>query len=483
MAAFRRRAWLVLRFEAAWRALAPPLGLLGAYAALGLLGLPAFLGGSATAMLLAATLAGAAWLALRRPAIWRAPAPAEIDRRLERDAGLAHHPLAALADRPAGTDPASLAPITLALWDAHRARAEAALARLRTPRPHPHRAAADRFGLGGGLIVALAAALAIAGPRASSRLDAAFLPRPGGAMAPPARIAAWITPPAYTGLAPVALSASAPALTVPAGSRLHLGISGGSGRVRARFGGTALTLAPLGRDGVEANAVLARSGRLAVSRGGTALGAWRIAVVPAVAPRLAWAAPPGPLAADPRETALPWRAHDAYGLTRLGIVLVPRDRPGAKPRRIALTPPSPPRTPPVPGGPGVAQHGVAIRDLTADPWAGLVVTARLEGGNGAGLAGTSAPAMFQLPERHFRDTLARAVLAVRRFLSLHPDRGAAAARALAALRDPPRGFGTDFGAWLELGIDIGRLAAPARIAAVQQSLWRVAVGLEDRARD
>src|SRR5690606_29462874 len=132
----------------------------------------------------------------------------------ERASGLLHRPLAALADRPATTDPAGLA-----LWEAHQSRMRRMIGRLRVGPPRPGLAARDPRALRGGLLVALVAALGIAGADAPALLVRGLLPAFGHAAPPaPLRFEAWITPPGYTGAPPIFLAAADGSVTVPAGS-------------------------------------------------------------------------------------------------------------------------------------------------------------------------------------------------------------------------------------------------------------------------
>ena len=127
--------------------------------------------------------------------------------------------------RRPGDDPA-----TLAFWRVHQARAAAQLAKLRVGAPRPGLPARDPVALRAALGLALVAALAVAGGEAPERLRRALLPefeRP--APAPSQRLEAWVTPPAYTGAAPVFLNPAGGAATVPQGSRLQVAVSGGSG--------------------------------------------------------------------------------------------------------------------------------------------------------------------------------------------------------------------------------------------------------------
>ena len=77
---------------------------------------------------------------------------------------------------------------------------------------------------------------------------------------------------------------------------------------------------------------------------------------------------------------------------------------------------------PLPGGTPKAAHGVNQQDLTAHPWAGLPVTARLVGRDAAGQAGqTSEVATFRTAGAAVPDPVARALIAIRKGLSLKPD--------------------------------------------------------------
>src|SRR5205814_1033125 len=99
--------------------------------------------------------------AIRRPGI------AQARRRLERASGLAHRPLAALADRLAS---GSGDPEATALWHAHQSRMAAATRRLLIGVPHAGLAAIDPFGLRAALVLVLLVAAIGAGDQWSARL-------------------------------------------------------------------------------------------------------------------------------------------------------------------------------------------------------------------------------------------------------------------------------------------------------------------------
>ncbi len=131
--------------------------------------------------------------------------------------------MAALRDRPAQQDR-----VAEALWLAQSGPKPArtsplaagpAATRLGGARPH---------GLRGALVVALVAAVVVAGPQIPGRLGRAFtldfaFAHFGG---PPPTVTAWVTPPAYTGRAPFLLSPQTLSFAAPAGSRLTVTVAG-----------------------------------------------------------------------------------------------------------------------------------------------------------------------------------------------------------------------------------------------------------------
>src|SRR5690606_38132373 len=138
-------------------------------------------------------LAVALWRGLRG---FRLPDLAAAARRLERDGGVQHRPLAALFDHPAGLQDAA----GVSLWRAHRERLLAQLPRLRLLPPRAGLARRDPLGLRAALVLLLVIAGVSAGTDWRGRLaDAAT---PGLALWGPGQppvLDLWITPPQYTG--------------------------------------------------------------------------------------------------------------------------------------------------------------------------------------------------------------------------------------------------------------------------------------------
>ncbi len=146
------------------------------------------------------------------------------DRRLETRSGLIHRPLSVLTDKPATEDS-----LSHAIWQAHVARAFSQIGRLQVGLPRPGLARRDPRALRYALLLAVVACLGIANTDAPSRLYAAVTPSlPVAPGAPATEIQAWITPPAYTRIAPIFLKADGGSVSVPAGSHLTVNVSGGS---------------------------------------------------------------------------------------------------------------------------------------------------------------------------------------------------------------------------------------------------------------
>ena len=97
---------------------------------------------------------------------------------------------------------------------------------------------------------------------------------------------------------------------------------------------------------------------------------------------------------------------------------------------------------PLPGGAPKQARGAGLQDLTANPWAGLPVTATLVAKDAPGQRGVSAEASFVLPERTFKNPLARAVLDIRKRLSVAPEDHGQAASDLTALAEGAGGRST-----------------------------------------
>ena len=468
-------ARLALWWEGAWSALWPPLGVVGAFLALAFTGLLPTLPPVLHLLILIGFAAALGYCGHRAALGLRAPAAEAAARRLERDSGLAHRPLAVLADRPAGNDP-----MAQALWQAHRDRAAAKLGQLRVARPSPGLAVRDPRALRAAVLVALVASLGMAGREAPERLLSALVPpfaEPASAPATlAARFEAWVTPPAYTGAPPQFLKAEGGAVAVPAGSRLHMVFSGSASPPELRLGGAAHAFARMDAQSHALELPLTEGGALVLKRDGRDVAQWALTLTPDTPPRVTWDPSPA-RAGRGLGLRLPWKAEDDWGLVALRVELRLKQRPSAPPVTQDI---------PLPGGAPRQAQGAAQHDFSAHPWAGLEVEARLFARDGAEQEGKSEGAFLVLPERRFSHPVAQQLIALRRALSLDPGAREPARRELDRITNAPEAFEHDTGMYLTLRSARHRLMRDRRdeaVPEVQQILWDIAVALEEGRTD
>ncbi|MFC3124004.1 TIGR02302 family protein [Pseudoroseomonas globiformis] len=469
----RRLARLALGWEAFWPRLWPALGVAGAFAAAAWAGLFLVLPGWLHAALLALSAASLLAALIRPFRDFRWPGESAADRRIESASGLRHRPISTLRDHAVSADPD-----TLALWQAHQRRALAGLRRLRVGGPRPGMAARDPRALRAGLILTVFVALVMAGGEAGERLRRAFQPEFGTvAAAPAARLEAWVTPPSYTGAAPVFLDAAGGSLSVPQGSRLQLSLSGGTGGVpELGFDEMREPLRTLDAGSFTAERRLDHGARVVLRRDGRDLAAWNFSVQADQPPLAAFTEPPG-RAPRGHATRLPWRTEDDWGVAGARAELRLAPRPGAAPLVVEL---------PLSGGNRRQFRGVAQPDLSAHPWAGLPVRARIMARDGAGQEGASDSVELTLPERSFNHPVAQRLAGLRKSLSLDPLAREGARRELDDLSSRPDAFENDLATFLGLRVARFRLQRDRRPEAVEEAqalMWEMAVALEEGRTD
>jgi uncharacterized protein (TIGR02302 family) len=468
LAGRRFLARAAILFEAIWPALCAPLALIGVFVCAALLNLPPLLPSTLHVALLALILLAVVGLLFRGFRNIRLPDDRAADRRLEMRSGLIHRPLSVLTDKPATADA-----VGLALWQAHAARAITQIGRLRVGLPRPGLARRDPRAMRYGVLLCLLACLWIANTDAPARLYAAVTPSlPVEPAAPATELQAWITPPAYTRIAPIFLKAEGGNVSVPAGSHLTVNVSGGSTAPTVSLNDRTGTFSALDRSSFQAEWDLTRGGHLTVQRDGRTLAAWILTVVADQPPVAAWGDNPGRPPSG-QQTRLPWQVSDDYGVTALQAELHLRDRPDAAPLAVTI---------PLPGGSPKAAHGLSQPDLTAHPWAGLPVVGRLVAHDATGQTGSSADVTFELAERPFHNPVARMLIAARKSLSIHPDDRGDALEALDGLMQHPEVFTGDIGAFLDLSAtyyDLVRNHADTVVPETQDMMWQLALHLEE----
>lgn len=415
--------------------------------------------------------------------------------RIEAASGLSARALEVVDDRLAD---ATADATTRALWAAHRERAAARIGRLFAGSPQPDLGRRDRFALGPIVAMALFVGWFAAPGEHGARLAGAFLAAwPSG---PADRLDVWVEPPAHTGLPPVSLLIDGQP-PVGAKSDAKTDTGGGDGAARTLPAGSVLVLrATTGEAGrapipVEAaatpaeavapvEAVPARTGvaetrrRLVddvdviLRRDGREVGRFAFSVAPDAAPTIAFTEEPA--RAGRSGLGLSYEIADDWGVVsgRARVLKPAVGRPLFDPPEFALTLP-----------PGVRHVGRArtVRDLTLHPFAGAELEIEAVVVDGAGQEGVGEKASVRLPERDFRDPLARALIDYRRRLALDAGAIKGVAAALEALTLAPDRFKTR--ASVHLGLHhLAHRAAKARddaeMRGLVEELWTAAVTID-----
>jgi len=459
-------------WERVWPAIWPTVGIAGLFFALALFNvLPALPGWLHGVVLGAFGIAVVVSLiqAVRR---LRWPSRQQARRRLEQDSGLSHRPLTMLEDAPAtGTGDRD----TLHLWAVHRERVRAQIARLRLRLPRAGLAAVDPLALRAALGLVLVIALVAGRDDWSNRLNRALWPdMTVFAAAPPASFDIWINPPPYTGLPPVFLDTAASTqtpLTVATGSTVLAQVQGGRGVPALRIGETRTDFSNIATDAYKISAKVTSGDRLAVVQSDTTLAEWPLILLPDAAPRIEFQAPPA--RSERAALRLDYSASDDYGLTSVIARIQRLDDANVAPLEVELA---------LPGTDLKQANGTSYTDLTPHPWAGLAVTIQLVAEDGIGQQGTSEAVRTVLPERIFNHPVARALVELRKQLTLNPQGRLPIARALSDIYAEPDRYFNDFVVALALRAAERRLiydAAPGAVPQVQQLLWDTALRIEE----
>ncbi len=472
-----RLAWAAAAWERLWLAAWPLAAVAGLFVAVAVAAVLPALAGWLHLLALLAFAGALGWTGWRAVRTFSLPDRTEARRRLERDSGLAHRPLSALLEAQAtGRDD----PASRALWRLHRERLRAAARRLRVRLPAPVVAARDPYALRGVVMLLLVVAVAGAGPDWAARLGRTLSPELGRAeAAPPPTLDLFITPPAYTGLAPVYLQGGEErpgVIDVAEGSTLLARVSGGGGTPTLTLGDADTAFAAVDDSSFEVEAAVTEGRWLAVSQRGTTLGSWPIRVIPDFAPAIAFTEPPA--GTERAALRLDYTADDDYGIeTVTATVRLADDAEPAlarEPVELELT---------VPGHRPQEAEAVGYFDLTPHPWAGQPVTVQLAVTDAAGQAGLSDPAAMILPEREFTHPIARAIIEERRRLMLHPEQRIEVAESLETLAVRPDRYYDDIVVFMALRSASRRLLLARDVAAhidpVQRLLWDTALRIED----
>lgn len=476
-------ARLALLWEQLWPALWPALFVAGLFGLAVLADLLPRLPGWLHAVALAAfavAFAGALVHGLRRVSWPERPA---AGRRLEVAGGVAHRPLTAVNDRLAAgaADQASAA-----LWEVYRERRQAELRRLRVGLPRAGLARVDPWGLRAAVALLLIIAAFGAGSDSLRRLQRAVSPDLSAIAADiPSTLEVWITPPAYTGQAPMYLTreldpaaapppgedAAAP-VSVPEGSMLLAQVHGGAEAPQILLDEAQNAFETVGPQSYRASLELAGGEKLAVEQNGRTLGEWTLAIVPDEPPTVAFTDQPAPT--ERLALRLAFEAADDYGLEGVQAVITRAE--------IDEPPPALELDLPLPGVRLKTAKVASFHDLTPHPWAGTPVTIQLQARDARGQHGETEAITITLPERPFHHPVAKAIIEQRKRLTLAPKERLPVVRALSQIASAPDAYDGDVVVVLGLRVAQRRLiqsSTPEVIEDVQSLLWDLALRVEE----
>ncbi len=433
----------------------------------------------------------------------------DVRNRIETDSGLAHRPLTTLEDHPVppAARPYEDNEAAHRLWQVHQARAAQQIAQLKASLPHPGLARTDQFGMRFPVLLLAVVALTFASGDMGSRLERAFLPKDAVAAATSVDYDVWITPPAYTGLAPMFFKKEAPMelsdpalvaensralteqvpLTIPVGSQVLVQITGAKAVPELRVGGRTVAInrvgaSDLSRDfRIEESIVeadeLATQIELRVAD--QQLAAWPVAIRVDGPPEVEFTEPP--VRTRKASLQLKFEARDDFAVKDVWAEIT---LPGAKIPDVEKTDKNHIRFNMAGSGYGTTiAEGQGERDHSAHRWAGLTVSIELVAQDSAGNIGRSEALETILPARTFNHPVARALVEIRKDLN-HPSQDVVeqSVETLQGLMQRPAHFAHETIVFLAISVARSRLynnRSEDSIESVQDLLWETALRIED----
>ncbi|WP_068310768.1 TIGR02302 family protein [Polycladidibacter hongkongensis] len=454
----------------------PLLVLICAYAGSALLGVWALLPFWLSIVLLVLVGLAGIWSALPLLSL-RFPSYGAGMARMEAASGLSHRPLLALEDQ---LDARVLDPTAAKLWQLHQERVRRKLASLRIGGLKLDLHRRDPYALRTLAVMLLAVGL-VAAPGGS------WLPNTPQGSATPMRLDAWVTPPAYTGLAPIYLSGDAAQLrgvrgkiTVPEGSELvvqvradrrtelHSRVSGDDWREHE----TQNTAGDLEQnwkldlhESIEVRVDARRDKHI-----------WVFDVEQDRAPLITLLEEPEAQLSGSWE--LRYHVKDDFGVVS-AHAMTKLHRPQNE-GAVALVE-APRFALPLPASDKRVGEAKTLQDLSAHPFAGEAVDLVLSAQDQQGQIGVSKVATVRLPTRQFANPIARAVVEQRRYLALDARRHVEVVHGMDALLTGAARFFDNAGHYLAFRYTYRKLArarSPEELRAQLDSMWQLALLLD-----
>lgn len=368
----------------------------------------------------------------------RLPSNADADRMLEERNALPHQAIRVQHDRPA-----TESPLGDALWREHQARMARMIGALDTGLPRPDIARHDPFALRAVPVLLACVAFAYSYSNRAGLLSDAFrLPRASVETAN-IRVDAWVTPPPYTGRAPIFLTGKpetapvaedAGAITIPQFSDLTVRVTGAGPDEMVRYaqtdGGKPITIPAAGEKAKETQAAptigepgpkiaemaapetmrnpdavrnhvykIVKDGELIVGDR-----RWTFKITPDGVPQIAFDGIPHPTINGALE--ITFKASDDYGIAQAWADIKPLDDAAEGARPLF---PLPEYRLDLPRRNAREAKGTTSRNLSEHPLAGKRIQITLVARDVAGQEGRSPPYEMILPARQFSQPLAVAV--------------------------------------------------------------------------
>lgn len=347
-------------------------------------------------------------------------------QRLETDNRIVHQALAAQSDRLEQGDA-----FARSLWRRHQARMAEQVAAIRLAAPRPPTPKLDPFGIRVFVALLFVTAFGYSYSNQSGLVGDAFHSHVKQAEIAGIRVDAWVTPPEYTGKAPIFLTGNTTGLpeiiTVPKGSEMLVRIVGGTGMEEVLFQSPDADIAmPPVEDPKTANQELdARSfrynpdgnGTLIIKQGQDVAESWRFELTADEPPVIAFDGRPSRAVNGALEIS--FTVNDDYGAEKAYAEILPvtPQSPDANPLyglpEYALT---------LPRSGARERKGRESRNLTEHPMAGMQVHITLVAEDSVGQTGRSETIEMELPGRYFNNLLAGAVAEQRQVLALDTNR-------------------------------------------------------------
>lgn len=471
--------WFILSFERIWVRLLPFLLVLSLFCSLSWLGVFSILGYWTHLFLLVFFLLAAVG-SLFFLICFRLPTMRDVNKRLERANGLKNQPLSVQTDCLYLENDEDFRTI---VWREHKRRMAKQLYHLKTGFISSNSADCDPFALRAVCVLLCVCAFSFSFGSLGGRLADAFDLRPM-VDETSMRIDAWVTPPAYTGVAPIYLTKDEKTwLTVPAGSNLVVRVVNGAGvKVKAISEKNAHEVlfskknqkTALNDPVTQFETYLKHSIDLFVSSRRKQQ-QWHLKVIKDQPPTIHWVEKPGRILTGSLE--IQYELDDDYGVTKAFVEIEPFLNQHTNASSLYKAPEIKlllPRS-----GKGKMR---TVQDVSVHPWAGSEIKITLVAEDGAGQQGRSKTFVMTLPQRIFSNPVARAVIELRRLLALDASAQQRVLDMLSALLVRPKEGLQNFTHFLVLQSAWTRLSMAETeddLRGIIDYLWQIALGIED----